>query len=55
LPAKHIHAGLAAMGAKYLPTVRDLKGSQRFQQQQAVLAKIKKAATDLAAKKEKKR
>lgn len=34
------------MGAKYLPTVRDQKASVRFQQQQAVLAKLKKASAD---------
>lgn len=31
------------MGAKYLPTIRDLKASQRFQQKQAPLPKFKKS------------
>lgn len=31
------------MGAKYLPTIRDLKASQRFQLKQTGLPKLKKA------------
>jgi hypothetical protein len=31
------------MGAKYLPTIKDLKASQRFQQKQNPLRKFKKA------------
>ena len=30
------------MGAKYLPTARDLKASQRFQLKQSTLPKLKK-------------
>jgi hypothetical protein len=30
------------MGAKYYPTIKDQKASQRFQQKQAALAKAKK-------------
>ncbi len=30
------------MGAKYLPTVKDLKAAQRFQQKQNPLRKFKK-------------
>jgi hypothetical protein len=32
------------MGAKYLPTIRDLKASQRFQLKQTGLPKLKKGA-----------
>ncbi len=39
------------MGAKYLPTNKDLKASQRFQQQQNPLRKFKKSATVQPAKK----
>jgi hypothetical protein len=38
------------MGAKYLPTIKDLKASQRFQQKQNPLRKFKKQP-DGAAKK----
>jgi len=31
------------MGAKYLPTIRDLKAAQRFQQKQNPLRKFKKS------------
>jgi hypothetical protein len=34
------------MGAKYLPTIKDLKASQRFQQQQARQPRIKKPCGD---------
>lgn len=39
------------MGAKYLPTIKDLKASQRFQQQQNPLRKFKKTATGSPSKK----
>jgi hypothetical protein len=32
------------MGAKYLPTIKDIKASQRFQQKQQPLRKFKKDA-----------
>lgn len=35
------------MGAKYYPTIKDLKASQRFQQKQNQLQKQKKAAAPL--------
>ncbi len=31
------------MGAKYIPTIKDLKASQRFQQKQKPLPKFKKS------------
>jgi hypothetical protein len=43
------------MGAKYLPTVRDMKASQRFQQKQNPLRKFKKDPTTGVAKKAKKK
>jgi hypothetical protein len=39
-----------AMGAKYLPTIKDLKASQRFQQKQNPLPKFKKAGAASAKK-----
>lgn len=36
------------MGAKYYPTIKDQKASQRFQQKQNQLQKQKKAAAPLA-------
>lgn len=39
------------MGAKYLPTIKDLKASQRFQQKQRPLHKFKKMPDGQAAKK----
>jgi len=39
------------MGAKYLPTIKDLKASQRFQQKQSRLHQAKKAAGTQPAKK----
>jgi hypothetical protein len=51
LPASRIIYGLAGMGAKYLPTIKDLKANQRFRQKQARLPKAKKPAGDPAAKK----
>jgi hypothetical protein len=43
------------MGAKYLPTIKDLKASQRFQQKQNPLRKFKKKSGPQAAKKSKKK
>jgi len=43
------------MGAKYLPTIKDLKASQRFQQKQNPLHKFKKMPGGLPAKKGKKK
>jgi len=40
--------GLVAMGAKYYPTIKDQKASQRFQQKQNQLQKQKKVAAPLA-------
>ncbi|MBK9991174.1 MAG: hypothetical protein IPP19_10680 [Verrucomicrobia bacterium] len=37
-----------SMGAKYYPTIKDQKASQRFQQKQNQLQKQKKAAAPLA-------
>jgi hypothetical protein len=47
--------GLAGMGAKYLPTIKDLKASQRFQQKQNALPKLKKTSGDQPTKKSKKK
>ena len=38
------------MGAKYLPTIKDLKASQRFQQKQDRLQQLKKQAAALPPK-----
>jgi len=38
------------MGAKYLPTIKDLKAAQRFREKQALLNKAKKAARAHPAK-----
>jgi len=46
--------GLAGMGAKYLPTIKDLKASQRFKQKQKPLHKFKKTPDASGAKKGKK-
>ena len=43
------------MGAKYLPTIKDLKASQRFQQKQKPLHKFKKQPDGSSAKKGKKK
>jgi hypothetical protein len=43
------------MGAKYLPTIKDLKASQRFQQKQNPLHKFKKSSGDQTAKKSRKK
>jgi hypothetical protein len=54
LPARQIVDGLAGMGAKYLPTIRDQKANQRFQQKQNPLRKFKKSPGASSAKKGKK-
>jgi len=54
LPAPCIFSGLVLMGAKYLPTIKDLKASQRFLQKQKPMHKFKKSPTDQSAKKGKK-
>jgi hypothetical protein len=43
------------MGAKYLPTHKDLKATQRFQQKQNPLRKFKKEGDAPVAKKGKKK
>jgi hypothetical protein len=43
--------GFGRMGAKYLPTIRDLKASQRFQLKQSALPKLKKKSGNRAKKK----
>jgi len=43
------------MGAKYLPTIKDLKASQRFHQKQKPLHKFKKSAGSQPAKKSRKK
>jgi hypothetical protein len=43
--------GVGQMGAKYLPTIRDLKASQRFQLKQSELPKLKKKSGSKAKKK----
>jgi hypothetical protein len=55
LPAPHIRGGFEAMGAKYLPTIKDLKASQRFQQKQNPLPKFKKMPAGRASKKSRKK
>jgi hypothetical protein len=54
LPGEGFIDGLAYMGAKYLPTIKDLKASQRFQQKQKPLPQFKKM-TDAQVKKSKKK
>ncbi len=39
------------MGAKYLPTIKDLKASERFKQKQSPLHKFKKSPGAQPAKK----
>jgi hypothetical protein len=39
------------MGAKYLPTIKDQKASQRFQQKQNPMRKFKKSSASQAGKK----
>ncbi len=50
LLARRFIGGLAGMGAKYLPTIKDLKASQRFQQKQQPLHKFKKTPGPSAKK-----
>jgi hypothetical protein len=47
--------GLGRMGAKYLPTIKDIKASQRFQQKQSALPKLKKASGNQPKKKREKK
>jgi uncharacterized membrane protein YebE (DUF533 family) len=46
--------GLAGMGAKYYPTIKDMKASQRFQQKQAARPKAQKPAEVKPVKTDKK-
>jgi len=46
--------GLAGMGAKYYPTIKDMKASQRFQQKQAARPKVQKPAEVKPVKTDKK-
>jgi hypothetical protein len=46
--------GLAGMGAKYYPTIKDMKASQRFQQKQAARPKAQKSAEVKPVKTDKK-
>jgi hypothetical protein len=55
LPAPQIIDGLALMGAKYLPTVKDLKASKRFQQKQNTQSKFITTSGTPPAKKHKKK
>jgi hypothetical protein len=43
------------MGAKYLPTIKDLKASQRFWKKQNALPQFKKSSSPGPAKKDKKK
>jgi hypothetical protein len=43
------------MGAKYLPSIKDLKASQRFLQQQRPLPKFGKPSPNKPAKRSKKK
>ena len=45
---------IAGMGAKYQPTIRDLKASERFRNKQISRPMITKASSDQPIKKEKK-
>ena len=47
--------GFGAMGAKYFPTIKDLKANQRFQQKQNPLPKFKKSSDAKPAPKIKKK
>jgi hypothetical protein len=44
LPHRVIMLGLAAMGSKYVPSIKDLKAGQRFQNKQLVQSKFIKPA-----------
>jgi len=54
LPGCGIFSAIVGMGAKYLPTIKDLKASQRFQQMQDRL-KRQKALAGLSPKAAKKK
>lgn len=45
---------IASMGAKYQPTIRDLKASERFRAKQVSRPMITKASSDKPIKQEKK-
>lgn len=45
---------IVGMGAKYQPTIRDLKATERFRNKQVSRPMITKASSDQAIKKEKK-
>ena len=45
---------IAGMGAKYQPTIRDLKASERFRNKQVSRPMITKSSSDQPIKKEKK-
>ena len=47
----HIFNGLDGMGAKYLPTIKDLKANLRFHQKQNPLKKFRKSVANQPAKK----
>jgi hypothetical protein len=55
LPGTRILGRLARMGAKYLPTIKDQKAMQRFQQKQNPLRKFKKGADTLPSSKSRKK
>jgi hypothetical protein len=55
LRAPWIVARLEAMGAKYLPTIKDQKASQRFQQKQERLHQLKKQVAALLPKPDRKK
>ena len=42
LQGSRFHGGVLRMGAKYLPTIKDLKAAQRFQQKHNPLPFTKK-------------
>jgi hypothetical protein len=50
-----IAGGLRGMGAKYLPTIKDRKAGQRFQQKQHVQSKFIKPSGRPAAPRAKKK
>ena len=55
LPARLDVGGLGGMGAKYLPTIKDLKANLRFQQKQTALLKSRKSLGAAPAKPGKKK
>jgi len=55
LPAARILDGFEGMGAKYYPTVKDMKASQRFLQKQRALPKAKKTPDTKPEKKAEKK